>query len=45
MVLIDGTLIGTRCRTGKADRRNCSGKHRSHGLHSRALTDENGRLI
>ncbi|MEV7020419.1 transposase family protein [Streptomyces sp. NPDC093991] len=41
VVLIDGTLI----RTGKADRRNYSGKHRSHGLHFLALTDENGRLI
>ncbi|MFH8842081.1 transposase family protein [Streptomyces sp. NPDC017868] len=44
-VLIDGTLIRTRRRTGKADRRNYSGKHRSHGLHFLALTDENGRLI
>ncbi|MEV4870367.1 transposase family protein [Streptomyces syringium] len=31
--------------TGKADRRNYSGKHRSHGLHFLALTDERGRLI
>lgn len=45
LVLIDGTLIRTRRRTGKADRRNYSGKHRSHGLHFLALTDENGRLI
>ncbi|MFF4173791.1 transposase family protein [Streptomyces sp. NPDC001744] len=45
VVLIDGTLIRTRRRTGKADRRNCSGKHRSHGLHFLALIDENGRLI
>jgi hypothetical protein len=45
VVLIDGTLIRTRRRTGKADRRNYSGKHRSHGLHFLALTDENGRLI
>ncbi|MDL5206625.1 transposase family protein [Streptomyces sp. ALI-76-A] len=29
----------------EADRRNYSGKHRSHGLHFLALTDENGRLI
>ncbi|UQT59928.1 transposase family protein [Streptomyces durmitorensis] len=28
-----------------ADRRNCSGKHRSHGLHFLAPTDEKGRLI
>ncbi|MFJ8547021.1 transposase family protein [Streptomyces sp. NPDC093586] len=45
VVLIDGTLIRTRRRTGKADRRNYSGKHRSHGLHFLALTDEKGRLI
>ncbi|MET7854954.1 transposase family protein [Streptomyces avermitilis] len=45
VVLIDGTLIRTRRRTGKADRRNYSGKHRSHGLHFLALTDERGRLI
>ncbi|MFD8417723.1 transposase family protein [Streptomyces sp. NPDC059650] len=45
VVLIDGTLIRTRRRTGRADRRNYSGKHRSHGLHFLALTDENGRLI
>ncbi|WP_405784444.1 hypothetical protein [Streptomyces sp. NBC_00859] len=42
VVLIDGTLIRTRRRTGKADRRNYSGKHRTHGLHFLALTDENG---
>ncbi|GAA3017871.1 transposase family protein [Streptomyces fulvorobeus] len=45
LVLIDGTLIRTRRHTGKADRRNYSGKHRTHGLHFLALTDENGRLI
>lgn len=45
VVLIDGTLIRTQRRTGKADRRNYSGKHRCHGLHFLALTDENGRLI
>lgn len=44
-VLIDGTLIHTQRRTGKADRLNYSGKHRSHGLHFLALTDEKGRLI
>ncbi|WP_308370808.1 transposase family protein [Streptomyces sp. MAR25Y5] len=44
-VLIDGTLIPTQRRTGRADRRNYSGKHRHHGLHFLALTDENGRLI
>ncbi|MFI8850030.1 hypothetical protein [Streptomyces sp. 891-h] len=40
MVLIDGTLIATRRRTGKADRRNYSGKHRRYGLRFLALTDE-----
>ncbi|MFJ7527920.1 transposase family protein [Streptomyces griseus] len=45
VVLIDGTLIRTQRRTGKADRRNYSGKHRTHGLHFLALTDEGGRLI
>ncbi|MGW5046940.1 hypothetical protein [Streptomyces griseoluteus] len=42
VVLIDGTLIRTQRRTGKADRRNYSGKHRNHGLHFLALTDERG---
>jgi hypothetical protein len=45
VVLIDGTLIRTQRRTGKADRRNYSGKHHSHGLHFLALTDEKGPLI
>ncbi|MFD9196069.1 transposase family protein [Streptomyces phaeochromogenes] len=45
VVLIDGTLIRTQRRTGRADRRNYSGKYRSHGLHFLALTDERGRLI
>lgn len=45
VVLIDGTLIRTQRRTGRADRRSFSGKHRSHGLHFLALTDEKGRLI
>lgn len=45
VVLIDGTLIRTQRRNGSADRRNLSGKHRTHGLHFLALTDENGRLI
>ncbi|MEV7960454.1 transposase family protein [Streptomyces sp. NPDC058316] len=45
VVLIDGTLIPTQRRTGKADQRNYSGKHRRHGLHFLALTDEEGRLI
>ncbi|MFE2025916.1 transposase family protein [Streptomyces hygroscopicus] len=45
MVLIDGTLIPTQRRTGRAGRRNYSGKHHSHGLHFLALTDERGRLL
>ncbi|WP_329025600.1 transposase family protein [Streptomyces sp. NBC_00690] len=45
MVLIDGTLIATQRRTGKADRLNYSGKHQHHGLHFLALTDERGLLI
>ncbi|MGW7613511.1 transposase family protein [Streptomyces sp. NPDC054766] len=45
VVLIDGTLIPTQRRTGKANRRNHSGKHHYHGLHFLALTDERGRLI
>lgn len=45
MVLVDGTLIPAQRRTGKADRRNHSGKHRRHGLRFLALTDERGRPI
>jgi hypothetical protein len=45
LVLIDGILIRTQRRAGSADRRNYSGKHRTHGLHFLALTDEDGRLI
>ncbi|MET9515837.1 transposase family protein [Streptomyces sp. NPDC002994] len=45
MVLIDGTLIPTQRRTGKATRRNYSGKHHYHGLYFLALTDERGRLV
>ncbi|MFB8137686.1 transposase family protein [Streptomyces mirabilis] len=45
VVLIDGTLMPTQRRTGKANRRNYSGKHHHHGLHFLALTDERGRLI
>ncbi|GGT74258.1 hypothetical protein GCM10010207_84630 [Streptomyces atratus] len=45
VVLIDVTLIPTQRRTGRADRRNYSGKHRRHGLHFLALPDERGCLI
>lgn len=45
LVLIEGTLIPTQRRTGKADRPNYSGKHHRHGLHFLALTDDRGRLL
>jgi len=45
VVLLDGTLIPTRRRTGTANRRNYNGKHKKHGLLFLALTDENGNLI
>ncbi|MFB8264986.1 transposase family protein [Streptomyces sp. NPDC055955] len=45
MVLLDGTLIRTRRRTGAANRRNYSGKHKAHGLLFLALTDEKGRRL
>jgi hypothetical protein len=45
VVLLDGTLIRTRRPAGKANRKNYSGKHKSHGLLFLALTDERGNLI
>ncbi|WP_328618963.1 MULTISPECIES: transposase family protein [unclassified Streptomyces] len=45
VVLIDGTLIPTQRRTGKANRSNYSGKHHHHGRHFLALTDERGKLV
>jgi hypothetical protein len=44
-VLLDGTLIATRRRSGTANRRNYNGKHKRHGLLFLALTDEKGNLI
>ena len=44
-VLLDGTLIPTRRRSGTADRRNYNGKHKKHGLLFLALTDQAGNLI
>jgi hypothetical protein len=44
-VLLDGTLIRTRRRTGKENRKNHSGKHEHHGLLVIALTDHRGRLL
>lgn len=45
VVLLDGTLIRTRRRTGRANRKNYSGKHKVHGLLFLALTDAKGRLL
>lgn len=45
VVLIDGTLIRTRRRTGAENRRNYSGKHKAHGLLFLAVTDDKGRLL
>jgi hypothetical protein len=44
-VLLDGTLIPTRRRSGTANRRNYNGKHKRHGLLFLALTDQAGNLI
>jgi hypothetical protein len=45
VVLLDGTLVRTRRRTGTDNRKNYSGKHKAHGLLFLALTDEMGNLI
>jgi len=45
IVLLDGSLIRTRRRTGAANRKNYSGKNKCHGLLVIALTDDKGRLI
>ena len=45
VVLLDGTLIRTRRRTGTENRKNYSGKHKCHGLLVIALTDDKGRLL
>jgi hypothetical protein len=45
IVLLDGSLIRTRCRTGKDNRKNYSGKSKCHGLLVIALTDDRGRLL
>jgi DDE superfamily endonuclease len=45
VVLVDGTLIRTRRRTGRANRANYSGKHKHHGLVVLGVTDETGRLV
>jgi hypothetical protein len=45
MVLLDGTLIRTRRRSGKENWKNYSGKSKGHGLLVIALTDNRGRLL
>ncbi|MCX5251395.1 transposase family protein [Streptomyces sp. NBC_00201] len=45
VVLLDGTLVRTRRRTGTENRKNFSGKHKAHGLLFLALTDVKGNLI
>lgn len=45
VVLLDGTLVRTRRRTGADNRKNFSGKHKAHGLLFLALSDEKGNLI
>ncbi|GHH87944.1 transposase family protein [Streptomyces capitiformicae] len=44
VVLLDGSLIRTRRRTGTENGKNYSGKHKCHGLLVIALTDDRGRL-
>jgi hypothetical protein len=45
VVLLDGTLVPTRRRTGHANRANYSGKHKRHGLLFLILTDTRGNLL
>jgi hypothetical protein len=45
IVLLDGSLIRTRRRTGGENRKSYSGKYKCHGLLVIALTDDNGRLL
>lgn len=45
VILLDGTLIRTRRRTGIHNRRHYSGKHKHHGLNVQALTDTDGNLL
>ncbi|MFC9425728.1 transposase family protein [Streptomyces sp. NPDC056987] len=45
MVLLDGTPIRTRRRSGKDNRKNDAGKSKCHGLLVIALTDDRGRLL
>ncbi|MEY9863675.1 hypothetical protein ABH935_009328 [Catenulispora sp. GAS73] len=43
-MLIDGTLVRTRRRTGVQHRKNYSGRHKVHGLLFLAITDGKGNL-
>lgn len=45
IVLLDGSVIRTRRRTGKDNRKNYSGKNKCHGPLVIALTDDRGRLL
>ncbi|MHB6911304.1 transposase family protein [Streptomyces sp. DB-54] len=45
VLLLDGTLVGARRRTGAHNRKNYSGKHKCHGLLFIALTDTKGQLL
>lgn len=45
VVLIDGTLVRTRRRTGADNRKHFSGKHKAHGLLFLAMTDTAGNLL
>jgi hypothetical protein len=45
VVLLDGTLVRTRRRSGAENRKNYSGKHKCHGLLFLALTDAAGNLL
>ncbi|WP_229884963.1 transposase family protein [Streptomyces tanashiensis] len=45
VVLLDGSLIRTRRRTGTENRKNYSGKQERHGLLVIARTDDKGRLV
>ncbi|MGC9540171.1 transposase family protein [Streptomyces sp. UG1] len=45
IVLLDGSVIRTRRRTGKENRKSYSGKNKCHGLLVIALTDDRGRLL
>lgn len=45
VVLLDGSVIRTRRRTGAENRKNYAGRNKCHGLLVIALTDDRGRLL